>query len=463
MSEKLSFGERLKHSWNAFINPVQNFKYDYGRSSYLDPSRPRLSMGNEKSIVGAVYNRIALDVAALDIKHVILDDTNERFKSVVDDSLNQCLNLAANKDQISQSFIQDLVLSLFDEGVVAVVPVDTSTSPRLSESYDIDSMRVAKILNWYPDYVKVKMYNDRTGDKEEITLPKTMVAIIENPFYVVMNEPNAVAKRLIRKLNMLDVIDEQSASGKLDLIVQLPGVIKTDARKKQAEDRRKNIEDQLAGSKYGIAYIDGTEKITQLNRSIENNLMNQITFLTTMLYSQLGITEEVLKGTANEQTMLNYYNNTVVPVVSAITQSMKWKFLTKTARTRHHSIKYFRDPFKNTPINNVAELADKFTRNEIASSNEMRSVIGWKPVDDPRADELRNKNLNSQEGVDPMYAEDGMDQEGMEQPYPEDGYVDENLAPEEQLQYENNEEGGSVANAIINDQGIRNMKLSELF
>lgn len=444
MSEKLSFGERLKHSWNAFLNPVQNFKYDYGRSSYANPSRVRLTMGNEKSIVGAVYNRIALDVSSLDIKHVILDDTNERFKSVIDDPLNQCLTLSANKDQTAQAFIQDLVLSLFDEGVVAVVPVNTSKNPKLSESYDIESMRVGQILNWYPDYVKVRLYNDKTGEKEEIILPKTMVAIVENPFYVVMNEPNAVAKRLIRKLNILDVIDEQSASGKLDLIVQLPGVIKTEARRKQAEDRRKDIENQLAGSKYGIAYIDGTEKVTQLNRSVENNLMNQITFLTTMLYSQLGITEEVLNGTANEQTMLNYYNNTIVPVASAITQSMKWKFLTKTARTRHHSIKYFRDPFKNTPINNIAELADKFTRNEIASSNEMRSVIGWKPVDDPRADELRNKNLNAQEGQLPMYTDEN-------QPLDE-------MASEEQLYNENNEEGGSG----VDEEVVYKMKLSEL-
>ncbi len=444
MSEKLSFGERLRHSWNAFFNPIQNFKYDYGRSSYANPSRTRLTMGNEKSIVGAVYNRIAIDVSSLDIKHVILDDTNERFKSVVDDSLNQCLTLSANKDQTSQVFIQDLVLSLFDEGVVAIVPVNTSRNPKLSESYDIESMRVGKILNWYPDHVKVRLYNDKTGEKEEIILPKSMVAIVENPFYVVMNEPNAVAKRLIRKLNILDVIDEQSASGKLDLIVQLPGVIKTEVRRKQAEDRRKDIENQLAGSKYGIAYIDGTEKVTQLNRSVENNLMNQITFLTTMLYSQLGITEEVLNGTANEQTMLNYYNNTIVPVVSAITQSMKWKFLTKTARTRHHSIKYFRDPFKNTPINNIAELADKFTRNEIASSNEMRSVIGWKPVDDPRADELRNKNLNAQEGQLPMYTDEN-------QPLDE-------MASEEQLYNENNEEGGSG----VDEEVIYKMKLSEL-
>lgn len=401
----MTIGERLKHSWNAFLNPSQSLKYDYGRATYSNPTAPRLSMGNERSIVGAIYNRIALDVSALDIRHVLLDDTNERFKSIVDDSLNQCLTLKANKDQIARAFIQDVVLSLFDEGVIAIVPVDTTTNPKISESYDIESLRVGKILNWYPDNVKVRVYNDRTGEKEELILPKSMVAIVENPFYVIMNEPNSIAKRLIRKLNILDVIDEQSAAGKLDIIVQLPGIIKTEARKKQAEDRRKNIEDQLAGSKYGIAYIDGTEKVTQLNRSVENNLMNQITYLTSMLYSQLGVSEEILKGTADEQTMLNYHNNTVAPVINAIIDSMRCKFLTKTARSRHHSIRYFKDPFKNTPVNQIAELADKFTRNEIASSNEMRSVIGWKPVEDPRADELRNKNLNAQEGIEPIYTE----------------------------------------------------------
>ena len=403
----MTLGDRLKHSWNAFLNPTQSMKYDYGRSSYVNPSRPRMTMGNEKSIVTAVYNRISLDVAALDIKHVLLDDTNERFKQVDDDSLNQRLTLNANKDQTARAFIQNLVLSLFDEGCVAIVPVDTSVNPKLTESYDIDSMRVAKIVNWYPDNVKVRIYDDRAGENKELMLPKSMVAIIENPFYVVMNEPNSVAKRLVRKLNLLDVVDDQSASDKLDLIVQLPGIIKTEARKKQAEDRRKNIEDQLAGSKYGIAYIDGTEKVTQLNRSVENNLMKQVEFLTSMLYSQLGISEEVLKGTADAQTMLNYYNNTVVPVINAIVDSMKWKFLTQTARTRHHSIMYFKDPFKNTPVDKIAEMTDKFTRNEIASSNEMRSVIGWKPVDDPRADELRNKNLNAEAGYQPMYTEDG--------------------------------------------------------
>lgn len=408
----MSLGERLKHGWNAFINPIDSFKYDYGRASYINPDRVRMTSSNVQSIVMPVYNRIALDVAALDIKHVRMDDTNERFKEIVDDGLNKCLTLNPNKDQISNAFVQDVVLSMFDEGVVAVVPTDTTINPKQSEGFDIESMRVAKIIQWYPDHVKLKIYNDKTGNKQEIILPKSVIAIVENPFYVVMNEPNSVAKRLIRKLNILDVIDEQSGSGKLDMIIQLPGVIKTEARRKSAEDRRKNIEDQLAGSKYGIAYIDGTEKITQLNRSIENNLLNQITFLTSMLYSQFGITEEVLKGTADQQTMLNYYNNTVVPVITAIVKSMQCKFISKTARTRHHSIMYFRDPFKSTPVNQIAELADKFTRNEIASSNEMRSVIGWRPVDDPRADELRNKNLNAEAGYQPMLAGAGSNEEG---------------------------------------------------
>ena len=399
----MGLGERLKHGWNAFMNPLDNFRYDYGRASYINPNRVRMTTGNERSIVMPVYNRIALDVAALDIKHVKLDDTNERFKEVIEDGLNNCLSLQPNKDQISNSFIQDVVLSLFDEGAVAIVPTDTSINPRQSEGFDIDSMRVAKIIQWFPDHVKVRIYNDKTGDKQEMTFPKNMVAIVENPFYVVMNEPNSVAKRLIRKLNILDVIDEQSGSGKLDMIIQLPGVIKSEARRKAANDRRQDITDQLTDSKYGIAYIDGTEKITQLNRSIENNLLNQITFLTSMLYSQLGITEEVLKGTADPQTMLNYYNNTVVPVITAIVKSMQCKFLSKTARTRHHSIMYFKDPFKSTPVDKIAELTDKFTRNEVASSNEMRSVIGWRPVDDPRADELRNKNLNAEAGtMNPM-------------------------------------------------------------
>lgn len=429
----MSLSDRLKHGWNAFLNPTQTFKYDYGQSTYLNPSRPRMSMGNEKSIVTAVYNRIAIDVSALDIKHVRLDDNDERFKEIVNDGLNQCLTVQANKDQTARNFIQSAVLSLFDEGCIAIVPIDTTINPKVTESFDIDSMRTGKIVQWYPDHVKVKVYNDNTGNYEELIFPKKVVAIVENPFYVVMNEPNSVAKRLIRKLNILDAIDEQSGSGKLDIILQLPGIIKTDARKKMAEDRRKNIENQLAGSKYGIAYIDGTEKVTQLNRSVENNLMNQITFLTSMLYSQLGVTEDVLSGKADVQTMLNYYNNAVAPVVSALVDSMKCKFLTKTARTRHHTIMYFRDPFRNTPVDKIAEMTDKFTRNEVASSNEMRSVIGWKPVNDPRADELRNKNLNAEEGHVPMYT----DNSGKE------GVIPETIGP-------------------IDTYGVGDMKLSEL-
>lgn len=403
----MGLGERLKHGWNAFMNPLESFRYDYGRASYINPTQVRMTTGNERSIVMPIYNRIALDVAALEIKHVKMDELNERFKEVVEDGLNNCLSLQTNKDQTSNQFIQDSVLSLFDEGYIAIVPTDTSINPKKSEGFDINEMRVAQIIQWYPDHVKIKIYNDKIGDKQEMTVPKSMVAIVENPFYVVMNEPNSVAKRLIRKLNILDVIDEHSGSGKLDMIIQLPGVIRSEARRKAANDRRQDITDQLANSKYGIAYIDGTEKIVQLNRAIENNLLNQITFLTSMLYSQLGITEEVLKGTADPQTMLNYYNNTVVPVITAIVKSMQCKFISKNARTRHHAIMYFRDPFKNTPVDKIAELADKFTRNEIASSNEMRATIGWRPVNDPRADELRNKNLNTEAGYQPMYTQQG--------------------------------------------------------
>ena len=409
----MNLGERLKHGWNAFMNPIESYRYDYGRSSYINPNKVTMKYSNVQSIVMPIYNRIALDVAALDIKHVKLDDTNERFKEVIDDGLNKCLTLNPNKDQVSNAFIQDVVLSMFDEGAVAIVPTDTDINPKTSEGFDITDMRTAKIVQWYPDHVKLKIYNDKTGEKQELIMPKSTVAIVENPFYSIMNEPNSVAKRLIRKLNILDVIDEQSGSGKLDMVIQLPGVIKTEARRKSAEDRRKSIENQLANSKYGIAYIDGTEKITQLNRSIENNLLNQITFLTSMLYSQFGITEEVLKGTADQQTMLNYFNNTVVPVITVIVKSMQCKFISKTARTRHHAIMYFKDPFKSTPVNQIADMADKFTRNEVASSNEMRSVIGWKPVDDPRADELRNKNLNAEAGYQPMLtAGAGSNEEG---------------------------------------------------
>lgn len=426
----MGLGDRLKHGWNAFMNPIENLRYDYGRATYINPTRVRLTTGNEQSIIAPVYNRIALDVASLDFKHVKLNDTNERFDMVVDDGLNECLSLTANKDQISDSFIQDAVLSMFDEGVVAIVPTDTNINPKKSEGFDINSMRVGQITQWYPDHVKIRLYNDKTGEKEDIILPKSAVAIAVNPFYVVMNEPNSVAKRLVRKLNILDVIDEQAGSGKLDMVIQLPGAIKTEARRKLAEDRRKSVETQLAESKYGIAYIDSTEKITQLNRAVENNLLNQVTFLTSMLYSQLGIDETILKGTADPQTMANYQANTVVPVATTLVKSMECKFLSKTARTRHHSIMYFRDPFKGMPVDKVAETFDKFTRNEVASSNEMRSVLGWRPSSDPRADELRNKNLNAQEGYEPIYTE-------------------------------NNEEGGSGSGAG-GMPDIRKMKLSEL-
>lgn len=355
-----------------------------------------LSKGNERSIVTSVYNRIALDCAAVSFKHVRLDE-NGRYTGVVNSGLNNCLTLEANKDQSARSFIQDIVMSLFDEGCVAVVPIDTSIDPSISASYDIETMRVGKITQWYPDYVKIEIYNDRKGIKEEITQPKKLVAIIENPLYTIMNERNSTLQRLIRKLNLLDAIDEQSGSGKLDLIIQLPYIVKSEARKAQAEKRRKDIEEQLSGSKYGIAYTDGTERITQLNRSVENNIFSQVEYLTSMLYSQLGITTSILDGTANEQAMLNYMNRTVEPICSAIVDEFKRKFLTKTARSQKQTIMYFNDPFKLIPVTNLADIADKFTRNEIMSSNEIRQIIGMKPVDNPKADELRNKNLNSGE------------------------------------------------------------------
>lgn len=391
---EMSFGSRLKHAWNAFTGNVQMNYRDLGMSYSYRADRPRMSRGNERSIVTSVYNRIALDVAALNVQHVRLDE-NGRFLSVIDDGLNNCLTLEANIDQTARSFIQDVVVSMFDEGSVAIVPVDTTTDPNVSGSYDIQSLRVGQILDWYPQYIRARVYNEQTGRKEDIVVPKSAVAIIENPLYAVINEPNSTMQRLIRKLNLLDVIDEQSGSGKLDLIIQLPYVIKTEARRQQAENRRKDIENQLSGSKYGIAYTDGTEHITQLNRSVNNNLMSQIEYLTSMLYSQLGITQSILDGTADEKTMLNYNNRTIEPIISAIVDEMKRKFLTKTARSQHQSISFFRDPFKLVPVNDIAEIADKFTRNEVMTSNEIRQVVGMKPSDDPRADELRNKNLSA--------------------------------------------------------------------
>ena len=396
---EMSFGSRLKHAWNAFTGNIQMNYRDLGMSYSYRADRPRMSRGNERSIVTSVYNRIALDVAALNVQHVRLDE-NGRFLSVIDDGLNNCLTLEANVDQTARSFIQDVVISMFDEGSVAIVPVDTTTDPNVSGSYDIQSLRVGQILDWYPQYIRTRVYNEQTGRKEDIVVPKSAVAIIENPLYAVINEPNSTMQRLIRKLNLLDVIDEQSGSGKLDLIIQLPYVIKTEARRQQAENRRKDIESQLSGSKYGIAYTDGTEHITQLNRSVNNNLMSQIEYLTSMLFSQLGITQSILDGTADEKTMLNYNNRTIEPIISAIVDEMKRKFLTKTARSQRQSISFFRDPFKLVPVNEIAEIADKFTRNEIMTSNEIRQVVGMKPSDDPRADELRNKNLSEPSGSD---------------------------------------------------------------
>lgn len=428
-----TFFERLQHGWNAFRGrdrPAYNSYAGYGMGDYRRPDKVYLKVSNERSLVTAIYNRIAMDVAANEIEHVRLD-YNGRYLETIHDGLNNCLTLEANLDQTSRAFYQDAVLSMFDEGVVAIVPVDTTIDPSKSASYDIQSMRVAKITEWYPEHVKVKVYNEHTGKKEELVLPKRIVAIVENPFYAVMNEANSTLQRLIRKLSMLDAIDEQSAAGKLDLIIQLPYVIKSAARKEQAEQRRKDIEMQLSGTKYGIAYTDGTERITQLSRPLENNLMSQIEYLMTTLYSQLGITPEILNGTADERTMLNYNSRVIEPILSAFTEEMKRKFLTKTARTQGHSIIFNHDPFKLTPINNIAEIADTFTRNEILSPNELRAIIGFKPVDNEQADELRNRNINQNSDSLPpanVYDEQAENPEGVEGEeegyYPEDDQND---------------------------------------
>lgn len=390
--EKPTLSSRFKQAWNAFRSRDPTMFYrEPGMSYTYRPDRVRFSGGNERSIVTSVYNRIAMDVASIDIKHCRLDE-NGRYIKDINSGLNNCLTLEANIDQTGRAFIQDLVMSMFDEGAVAVVPVDASIDPTNSGSFDILSMRVGKIVEWFPRSVKVELYNDRTGRKEQIVLPKKSVAIIDNPLYSVINEPNSTMKRLIRKLNLLDAIDEQSGSGKLDLIIQLPYAVKGELKQQQADKRRNDIIDQLKGP-FGIAYIDGTEKVTQLNRPIENNLMKQIEYLTNMLYSQIGMTPSVLDGTADEKTMLNYNNRTIEPIVAAITGAMKRSFLSKTARTQGQTIMYFRDPFKLVPINNIAEIADKFTRNEILTSNEIRQIIGFKPADDPKADQLVNSNI----------------------------------------------------------------------
>ena len=390
-----SLTQRLQNAWNAFRNPRDPTFTNYGLGTYYRPDRHRFSHSNERSIVTTIFNRIAVDCAAIDLEHVRLDEDG-RYTDTIKSGLNDCLTYSANIDQTGKAFIEDIVQSMFDEGVVAVVPVDTTSNPYFTSSYDILSMRTGKVIEWYPQHVRVRLYNDRTGRQEELIIDKSAIAIIENPFFSVMNESNSTLQRLIRKLNLLDYIDEQSSSGKLDLIIQLPYVIKSETRRQQAEARRKDIEMQLAGSKYGIAYTDGTERITQLNRSVENNIWGEIKDLTAMLYNQLGITEAILNGTADEQTMINYYNNTIVPIMSSIADEMQRKFITRTARTQGQAIRYFRDAFKLTPVSTLAELADKFTRNEIASSNEIRAIIGWKPSDDPKADELVNSNLNQQ-------------------------------------------------------------------
>ena len=398
---ELALGNRLKHAFNAFMNRDPTYYRNIGSGYSTRPDRPRLSRGNERSIVTSIFNRIAIDVSSIDIKHCRLDD-NGRFIEEIDSGLNNCLGLEANIDQTGRAFIQDTVMSMLDEGCVAIVPVDTTLNPKITNSYDILSMRTGKIIDWYPAHVKLRVYNDKTGEKEDIILPKKQVGIIENPLYAVVNEPNSNMQRLIRKLSLLDVTDEQTASGKLDLIIQLPYAVKSDLRKRQADDRVKAIEDQLATNKYGIAYIDGTEKVTQLNRSVENNLLKQIEYLTGMAFSQIGITQSILDGTADEKTMLNYYNRTIEPIISVIVDEMKRKFLTKTARSQQQSILYFRDPFKLVPVNDIAEIADKFTRNEIMTSNEIRQIVGMKPSDDPKADELRNSNISQSKEEDPI-------------------------------------------------------------
>ena len=412
---ELTLTSRLKNAWNAFTNnrdPTRIPQYrDIGGGYVYRPDRIRFTRGNERTIATSVYNRIAMDVASIAFKHCRIDK-NGRYIEDIKSGLNDCLSVEANIDQTGRAFIQDVVMSMFDEGAVAIVPVDTSVDPTKTISYDILSMRTGKIVEWYPAHVKVKVYNDRTGRKEDIILPKRSVAIVENPLYAVINEPNSTMQRLVRKLNILDAIDEQSGSGKLDLIIQLPYVIKTEARKEQAEKRRKDIEEQLKGP-YGIAYTDGTERITQLNRPIENNLMKQIEYLTNQLYSQIGMTASVLDGTADEKAMLNYNNRTIEPIASAIVGAMNRSFLSKTARTQGQTVMFFRDPFKLVPINNIADIADKFATNEILSSNEIRQIIGMKPAEDPKADELRNSHLN--------HPEDQMAMEPMAEAPPEEG------------------------------------------
>lgn len=409
---EINIGSRLKHAWNAFLNRDPPGSRYYGGGYSYRPDRMRFSRGSERTIINAIYNRIALDAASITINHVKLDKNN-RFDSIIDSGLNYCLNIEANADQTGRGLIQDIVMTFLEEGVAAVVPEKTNFDPRYSNSYEIYSMRVGVPVEWYPNHVRVRLFNELTGQKEEITFPKKMVALIENPFYAVMNAPNSTMQQLVRKLALLDVVDEQAGSGKLDMIIQLPYVIKTDARRKQANERREEIEKQLSGSKYGIAYTDGTERIVQLNRSLENNILKSIEYLTNMVYSQLGVTQEILNGTADEKTMNNYMNRIIEPVVSAITDEFNRKFLTKTARTQGQSIMCFHDPFRLAPVSMIAEMADKFTRNEIMTPNEIRQVIGMKPSKDPKSDQLVNRNIASaDEGMPVQGKENDADEQG---------------------------------------------------
>lgn len=410
---EMNIGSRLKHAWNAFLNRDPPGSRYYGGGYSYRPDRMRFSRGSERTIINAIYNRIALDAASITINHVKLDENN-RFDSIIDSGLNYCLNTEANADQTGRGLVQDIVMTFLEEGVAAVVPEKTNFDPRYSNSYEIYSMRVGVPVEWYPNHVRVRLFNELTGQKEEITFPKKMVALIENPFYAVMNAPNSTMQQLVRKLALLDVVDEQAGSGKLDMIIQLPYVIKSQARRDQAEQRRAEIEKQLSGSKYGIAYTDGTERIVQLNRSLENNILKSIEYLTNMVYSQLGVTQEILNGTADEKTMNNYMNRIIEPVISAIADEFKRKFLTKTARTQGQSIMFFRDPFRLAPVSMIAEMADKFTRNEIMTPNEFRQVIGMKPSKDPKSDRLANRNIAS--------ADEGMPKQGKETYAGEQGY-----------------------------------------
>lgn len=401
----MAITDRIKHAWNAFMNKDPTYYYDTGPGYSVRPDRPRFSRGNERSIVTALYNRIALDVAAIKIQHVANDDEG-RFLNVINSGLNRCITTEANIDQTGRAFIQDIVMSMMDEGCIAVVPIDSERNIVSNTYEDIYTMRTGKILEWFPEHVRVRVYNEKVGRKEDIVISKRMVAIIENPLYAVMNEPNSTLQRLIRKLNLLDAVDEKNSSGKLDLIIQLPYVIRTEARRKQAEERRRDIERQLIGSKYGIAYTDGSERITQLNRPIENNLMVQIEYLTNMLFSQLGMTQSILDGTADEKTMLNYNSRTIEPIVSAIVDAFTIRFLSDVAMDDNQAILFFHDPFKLVPVTNLAEMADKFIRNEIMSANEFRQIIGLRPSDNPKADELRNPNIRNDDDTQTTVKDD---------------------------------------------------------